>query len=55
MREFKAKLPAILHKEGFEVVPLTLSVGDYILTPDICVERKSLDDLLQVNFPEKNH
>lgn len=32
---------------GQRVVPLTLTVGDYILTPDICVERKSLPDLVQ--------
>ena len=25
---------------------LLLQVGDYILTPDICVERKSLSDLI---------
>lgn len=29
------------------VVPVQLTVGDYILTPDICVERKSVQDLLQ--------
>ncbi len=26
--------------------PVTLEVGDYILTPDICVERKSISDLI---------
>lgn len=25
----------------------TAQVGDYILTPDVCVERKALDDLTQ--------
>ena len=25
---------------------MTLEVGDYILTPDICVERKSISDLI---------
>ena len=28
------------------IVPATLTVGDYILTPDICVERKSIPDLV---------
>ena len=27
------------------VVPLTLEVGDYVLSPDVCVERKSITDL----------
>jgi DNA excision repair protein ERCC-4 len=28
------------------IVPCQLTVGDYILTPDICVERKSIRDLI---------
>jgi DNA excision repair protein ERCC-4 len=28
------------------IVPATLTVGDYILTPEICVERKSIPDLV---------
>lgn len=28
------------------VIPCQLTVGDYILTPDICVERKSIRDLI---------
>lgn len=28
------------------IVPATLTVGDYILSPDICVERKSIPDLV---------
>jgi DNA excision repair protein ERCC-4 len=28
------------------VVPCQLTVGDYVLTPDICVERKSVRDLI---------
>lgn len=34
-------------QQGFELVPLVISVGDYVLTPQICVERKSLSDLFQ--------
>jgi DNA excision repair protein ERCC-4 len=36
----------LLHKRGIDLEPLTLDVGDYILTPDICVERKSISDLI---------
>lgn len=28
------------------IVPAMLTVGDYILTPEICVERKSIPDLV---------
>ena len=45
VREFRSKLPCALHVQGFEIVPKTLVVGDYLLTPDICVERKSISDL----------
>ncbi|XRB03427.1 DNA repair endonuclease XPF [Pycnococcus provasolii] len=47
MREFSSSLPAVLHASGFAVLPATLEVGDYVLSPDICVERKSLPDLRQ--------
>lgn len=46
-REFRSTVPSFLHQKGFEVVPCHLEVGDYILTPDICVERKSIPDLIQ--------
>ena len=44
-REFRSILPLMLHREGLEIVPMTLTVGDYILTPKICIERKSIPDL----------
>jgi DNA excision repair protein ERCC-4 len=47
MREFRSTLPSLLHASRLLVIPATLTVGDYILTPDICVERKSLTDLVQ--------
>ncbi|KAJ7176197.1 hypothetical protein C8R43DRAFT_1057490 [Mycena crocata] len=47
MREFRSTLPSLLHASNVLVIPATLTVGDYILTPDICVERKSLPDLVQ--------
>ena len=46
MREFRASLPLELHKHNMSVIPCTLEVGDYILSPTICVERKSLSDLI---------
>ena len=46
MREFRSELPSLLHKRGMDIEPVTLEVGDYILTPDICVERKSINDLI---------
>ncbi|KAH6911198.1 hypothetical protein BKA70DRAFT_1269689 [Coprinopsis sp. MPI-PUGE-AT-0042] len=46
MREFRSTLPSLLHASDIRVVPATLTVGDYILTPDMCVERKSLSDLV---------
>ncbi|KIK91445.1 hypothetical protein PAXRUDRAFT_830849 [Paxillus rubicundulus Ve08.2h10] len=46
MREFRSTLPSMLHASGVLVIPATLTVGDYVLTPDICVERKSIPDLI---------
>lgn len=47
MREFRCELPSILHKRGFHIEPCTLEVGDYVLTPTISVERKSINDLIE--------
>lgn len=48
-REFHSNLPSVLFHEGFIVVPRFLDKGDYILSDDICVERKSVKtgDLLE--------
>ena len=46
MREFRSTLPSLLHASNLLVIPATLTVGDYVLTPDTCVERKSLSDLV---------
>ena len=46
MREFGSELPNMLYCRGIELQPVTLEVGDYILSPDICVERKSVSDLI---------
>jgi len=47
MREFMSSLPNVLHQKGIRIVPVTLEVGDYVLSPLICVERKSITDLFQ--------
>ncbi|XP_022646703.1 DNA repair endonuclease XPF-like isoform X2 [Varroa destructor] len=46
VREFRSDLPSLVHKRGVDLCPGTLEVGDYILTPAICVERKALQDLI---------
>ncbi|XP_013404181.1 DNA repair endonuclease XPF-like [Lingula anatina] len=46
MREFRSELPSLIHRRGIDIEPVTIEVGDYILTPDICVERKSVSDLI---------
>uniref|UniRef100_A0A8C1BHW7 DNA repair endonuclease XPF n=2 Tax=Cyprinus carpio TaxID=7962 RepID=A0A8C1BHW7_CYPCA len=46
MREFRSELPSLLHQRGLDIEPVTLEVGDYILTSEICVERKSVSDLI---------
>ena len=45
-REFKAELPAALYRYGFRLLPYTLEICDYVLTPSIGVERKSFQDLV---------
>ena len=45
VREFMSPLPCVLHTAGFAVAPVTLEVGDFVLTPTLCVERKSPADL----------
>ncbi|OCL02634.1 DNA repair protein [Glonium stellatum] len=46
VREFRSSLPSLLHGRSIVVVPCMLTVGDYILTPNICIERKSVSDLI---------
>jgi DNA excision repair protein ERCC-4 len=47
VREFRASLPLLLYSRRIEIVPCTIEVGDYILSPDIAIERKSPSDLSQ--------
>ena len=46
VREFRSSLPSQLHAAHLVVHPLTLEIADYILTPTLAVERKSLPDLI---------
>ncbi|KAI1379665.1 DNA repair protein [Hypoxylon crocopeplum] len=46
VREFRSSLPSLLHGRNMVIVPCMLTVGDYILSPTICVERKSISDLI---------
>lgn len=46
MRDFVSQLPFVCHLAGLEVIPAMLTVGDYILTDEICVERKAVRDLI---------
>ncbi|KAL9107374.1 MAG: hypothetical protein Q9227_007739 [Pyrenula ochraceoflavens] len=47
VREFRSALPSLLHGRSMVVIPCQLTVGDYVLSPEICVERKSVRDLIQ--------
>lgn len=47
VREFRSSLPSLLHGRSIVVIPCMLTVGDYVLTPEIVIERKSVRDLIQ--------
>jgi DNA excision repair protein ERCC-4 len=48
-REFRSDLPSVLFHEGFEIIPITLQTGDYILSNEIGIERKAVEtgDLIE--------
>lgn len=46
IREFRSSLPNLLHRVGIKVLPCMITVGDYIVSPRRCVERKSVPDLI---------
>lgn len=50
IREFRSSLPFALYEQGARLLPCTLEVGDYVLSSQIVVERKSVADLLQSLF-----
>ena len=41
-REFSCTTPIFLHEKNFWIVPMVLTVGDYIISDQICVERKAV-------------
>lgn len=45
VREFRSSLPSILHQGGMRLAPVTLTVGDFVLSNVHCIERKSISDL----------
>ncbi|GKY98760.1 hypothetical protein MPSEU_000832300 [Mayamaea pseudoterrestris] len=45
VREFRSSLPSILHQGGMDLAPVTLTVGDFVLSSVHCIERKSISDL----------
>lgn len=47
IREFMSSLPTVLYSAGLDLKPVTLEVADYILSPQACVERKAVPDLIQ--------
>jgi DNA excision repair protein ERCC-4 len=47
VREFRSNLPFLLYSQHFHLIPRTITVGDYILSPEIAVERKGISDLFQ--------
>jgi DNA excision repair protein ERCC-4 len=40
-----ALLPSLIDAAGIKVIPATLTLGDYVISPKMCIERKSLPDL----------
>ena len=45
IRELRCSLPSLLHIAGASLVTRSITVGDYVLSPEICVERKAIGDL----------
>ena len=41
-REFSSHTPICLYEAGFWVIPMQLTVGDYILSDQVCIEKKSV-------------
>ena len=46
-REFRSGMPMALLKTGFIVEPSLITVGDYVLSNEIVIERKAFGDLVQ--------
>jgi len=46
IREFRSSLPMSLYQKGIKIIPVTLEVGDYVISPKLCIERKAIPDLI---------
>lgn len=46
MREFRSEFLFLLYRRGIDIEFVILEVGDYILILEMCVERKSISDLI---------
>lgn len=46
VREFRLSLPNLIYRAGMTVVPCMITVGDYVVSPKICIERKAIPDLI---------
>jgi len=42
-REFSGSLTPHLYKAGIRMIPLMLSVGDYVVSDEVCIERKAVN------------
>lgn len=49
-RERKSRIPNLLKAIGITVTMKTLSVGDYVVAPEVVIERKSIRDLIASVF-----
>ncbi|MGQ9781745.1 MAG: ERCC4 domain-containing protein [Nitrososphaeria archaeon] len=49
-RESKSSVPFLLKKMGIEIEFKLLEIGDYIISPEIAVERKTLQDFVSSLF-----
>jgi DNA excision repair protein ERCC-4 len=49
-RESRSSVPAFLREMGMEIKFRALEVGDYVISPEIAVERKSLHDFVTSLF-----
>jgi DNA excision repair protein ERCC-4 len=45
IRELRSSLPMALYRLGVQLLPVTLEVGDFVLSTSLAVERKSVPDL----------
>lgn len=44
-RELRSRIPMMLHQSDVNIIPITLEVGDFVLSKRIGIERKTIPDL----------